>query len=271
MARPAQGLNAIRCNRAERGPISEGWHPVVVPIATVTLTLGPMVDAEEHRGREPRVWLPTLACPTAGVRAAMFAAAVLSVVAGLLGMHALSTGHATHALSAGGAHHSDGHVHTGDHHDETYSSAQADGGTSDTAVMAAVPAPGLAGEGRAEAGLRLVAPVGLLVAASAVGDGTMAGPVEEHDEQAGHGLCPGAEPGHCPAVPTLMSICQAVLTGAGVGLLLLLMLAQLVRGPAWVKAWPTAMTPSGDDRWYRRLYRLRLNNPSLHELCISRT
>ena len=204
--------------------------------------MGSMSDARQDRGREPRGWRPARVCLPAQTQAGLFVAVVLSVVAGLLAMHALSSGHSGHTPAAIGEH-GYGHTHTGPTGDDSAAAA-------DVAV----------------------ASLSTVVAAPAVVNATMVGSGEDQDEPGGHGLCPGARPGHCPALPSVMSMCLAVLSGAGVLLLLLLlMLAVLVSGSGLVSSWHTALTPAGRDRPCRRQYRLRLSNPSLYELCISRT
>jgi hypothetical protein len=210
---------------------------------------------------------------------------VIAVVAGLLAMHTLTSAQ----LGISGS----GHVHTDDHH-----GPEADApvlGVASQALPAPAALPAAAGgsisvpawSGALPTGqtrLNLVSanparalpfaaqpaePSTLVVAASspAAGQSQQTGP-----GQVDHGLCPGATPGHCPHLPALMSLCQAILSGAGMMLLLLVLLALAVRRTAWtIRLALRSLSRAPYGEWSTGRYRLREVGPSLHELCISRT
>jgi len=207
-------------------------------------------------------------------------------MAGVLAMHALSTGHSSHVAMATGTQHGDAHVHSGDHHQND--SAQTTQ-TSRTSQLDRVQSTEGADDVDASAAAELsVSPsdaqAGVAVVPGTAGQRAVQGPEiagavladtrGEHTEQVtGHELCLDWVPGHCPAVPMGTPMCQAVLTGAGVVLLLLMlsMLAMGTRRTMWVLALHPVPTSSGPGRWRTWQYRLPIQGPSLQELCISRT
>lgn len=190
-----------------------------------------MSGIAERQGRGPQGWSLPSACASAEVKAGVVLAVVLAVMAGLLAMHALITGHAG---SSSSGHHVTGHV-------------QAETITDTTARFAVVP----------------------VTTARAVLESASAGPTTIESERPGHGLCPDAGPGHCPHLPALMSMCQAVLSGAGMMLLLLLALAgQRTMWTALLAVSTLVRAPHGEWSAWRR--RLRPDGPSLLELCIIR-
>ncbi len=139
------------------------------------LLWGPMSGARQDSGGELQGWLLTSVCPPARTRAGLFVAVVLSVMAGLLAMHALSSGHSGHAAAAAGHQHAQGHSHTGDHHESA--------GQVGSGVVAAEASGGPA----LAAGAAADVPMASLV--SAVRDTAMAGPGKDQGERVGHGLC----------------------------------------------------------------------------------
>jgi hypothetical protein len=193
-----------------------------------------MSGIAERQERGPQGWSLPSACASAEVKAGVVLAVVLAVMAGLLAMHALITGHAG---SGSSDHHVTGHVH-------------AEAITDTTAGFAMVPA----------------------TTARAVAESASAGLTTIESESPGHGLCPDAGPGHCPHLPALMSMCQAVLSGAGMMLLLLLvMLALAGQRTVWTALLAVSTlvrAPHGEWSAWRR--RLRPDGPSLLELCIIR-
>jgi hypothetical protein len=249
-----------------------------------------MSRSAERRDRGPREWSPPSACSTADARGAVLLVVVMAVVAGLLAMHALSSAQ----LGGSRSPHADGHVHTGDHHDREDAEALAP-----RVAPQVLPAPAAH---RAAAGRQALAPfqvadlppgptrldvtaaisgwaMPFATAGSRPADTVVVATlapqaVRSQESGPGHGLCPGATPGHCPHLHALMSWCQAVLSGAGIALLLLLLLllALAVQRTAWtirLALRSLSRTPHGEWRTWR--YHLRVGVPSLHELCICRT
>lgn len=205
----------------------------------------------------------------------------LAVVAGLLAMHALGTGHAGMASAD---RHAGAHVHTDDHHgaeaDPVVDLPAAAALPAEAALLAATALPAAAALPATAASTAAVISASAFPAASAflalsalpaaaLHAGTA--PAGGHD-QAGPAPCPVGTPGHCPEHPTLISMCQAVLTNAGLVLLLwlLLLLALAVRRSPWsLGARPLVAVSRA--AWGAARRRLQATGPSLHELCVSRT
>ncbi|MCE0536098.1 hypothetical protein LWF15_11305 [Kineosporia rhizophila] len=183
-------------------------------------------------------------------------------MAGLLAMHALSSGHGKHVVSPIASPDGDEHVHSRDHHG------------SDTA-----------GVGDAGDALTEVASIGVAVLGPPSGEGepaalnveqpdnaVLAVPLADHaDPATSHELCPDWLPGHCPSVLSMAPMCQAVLTGAGLSVLLVLLLALAVEVSGWVLTVWEVLAQAGRTRWKPPRNDLRAAGPCLTELCISRT
>lgn len=219
----------------------------------------------QRRGRGPRTWCQLSACSHPGVGLGMVLAVVVAVVAGLLAMHALTASPGTSGS------HASGHVHTGDHHHSDEREATAGPATSGAASLGLTAQAPKAG------------PTAPTVAATAKnadhaeGASTMLAAASAYVSGAvGHEHCPGGSPGHCPHhLHALTSMCQAVLTGAGVVLLLLLLgLGLAAQRRLWgAHSALTALACSPHSRWSAWRRRLGEGGLSLqlHELCVSRT
>lgn len=215
---------------------------------------------------------------------------VVAVVAGLLAMHALSSAQ----LGGSGSAHADGHVHTGDHHGGDIGDVPANG-VAQQMLPVFSTGVGWSSTARARTGMppaersRLdtapVTPAGVMrfaafdprPATPGIAHAAARTPAGTESRQTGnghdgHGLCPGATPGHCPHLPALMSLCQAVLSSASVVLLLLLLLALAVQRTGWtIRLALRSLSRAPHGAWSTWRSHLRLAGPSLHELCISRT
>jgi hypothetical protein len=192
----------------------------------------------------------------------MILGVVLAVMAGLLAMHALSTGHTGHSGVGSSDHHASPHGHSGDHHeaDERPGPAIPAQSGPETSVARQATATVARFAMASESGARSV------IEAASMAPGALG------SENTGHEQCLGATPGHCPHLPTLMSMCQAILGSAGgILLLFLLMLALVGQRTAWATLLAVGAlmrAPHGEWSVWRR--RRRADGPSLRELCIIR-
>ena len=182
---------------------------------------------------------------------------VLAVMAGVLAMHVLSVVPSGSGYEAG-----HGQVRLGGDGLDAPGPVSADPASGAAAGSAEVL---LIGEVRVAA---------MAFASAAAGEGESTAVGGDGGSGTGHGLCPEAVPGHCPDLPALMSMCQAVLDSAAAALLLLLLLllGLVSRGSVWT----TGLGLRSPDRrahgeWRAWCYRPRVEGPSLNELCISRT
>ncbi len=215
-----------------------------------------MSGTGKRRGGGPRAWIPPLVhlCRHVTVRLLLLGA----LLAGLLAMHALSSGHGKHVVAPIASPYSGEHVHGRDHH----SAETAGVGAAHDALTgdASTPRPAVLGLSLHEGG-----PVSALgQAGDAVLTSSLAEPV---DPATSHDLCPDWLPGHCPSVLSLAPMCQAVLTGAGLSLLLVL----AARGSGWLLTVCGALAQAERRRWRLSPRRPSTLCPSLAELCISRT
>ncbi len=194
----------------------------------------------------------------------MILGVVLAVMAGLLAMHALSTGHAGHPGAGSSDHHASPHGHSGDHREGDERPGPAIPAQSGPATWVARQATATVARYAMafESGARSV----IEAAPRETAPGALG------SENTGHEQCPGATPGRCPHLPALMSMCQAILGSAGgVLLLFLLMLALVGQRTAWATLLAVGAlmrAPHGDWSVWRR--RRRADGPSLLELCIIR-
>ncbi|WP_285597512.1 hypothetical protein [Kineosporia sp. NBRC 101731] len=227
------------------------------------------------------MWPPTWACPRAGARSQPGLLGLLmvwTVMGGLLAMHALSTGHSSHTAMPTGTQHGAADVHSSGHH-PTDSPRTGPFDRAQSAVGAAVASAvnGLSvGPSVVRADDAVVrGPAGQqAVRGPGITSAVLVGTRDEHAERVlGHELRPEWVPGHGPDAPTGTPLCQAILRGAGVVLLLLILsrLALATRGTAWVLARHPMSTADGHGRWRTWQCRLPVRGPSLQKLCISRT